>query len=186
MHIRFTFAALVAALTLVIAAIPATAAAAGQYDYLLAPEASCPGQSNSTSPAESQTASMRCLIDFARARHGVRATAQATYLDNSAQQKAQDILRCQQFSHTACGRTWDYWIRATGVSFSRWSENIAWGSNNGGYSTPRSIMRSWLYSDGHRTNLLNPSQNVKGVGLARGTFKGYAAGVWVQHFATTR
>lgn len=164
---------------------PASAATtSGAYDHLLAPEASCPGQSSSTATVAAQTSTMHCLLDFARAWQGLRPTPPLAALDTSAASKAADILRCQQFSHTACGRTWDYFISRSGVRFSRWAENIAWGSDNGSYSTPRSIMRSWLYSDGHRANILNANYNASGVGLVRGTFSGYRAGVWVQHFGT--
>lgn len=127
---------------------------------------------------------MRCLVDYARTKSGLGTAAQSASLDTSAQAKAEDILRCQDFSHTACGRAWDYWFKAPGnFRASSWSENIAWGSDSGGRSTPRSIMNGWLNSDGHRRNILSTSFNAKGVGLAQGTFNGYRAGVWVQHFA---
>lgn len=174
----------VAATAAALVGVPSAGAAAlGTYDHLLAPETSCAGQTDHRLPIASQRATMGCMIQYARATHGVRTTTLAA-LDTSAQNKAADILRCKQFSHTACGRSWDYWIKASGVRFTRWGENIAWGSDSGARSTPRSIMRAWLHSDGHRANLLNPYYTSHGVGLVKGTFNGYAAGIWVQHFGT--
>ncbi|MCW2960967.1 MAG: SCP-like extracellular [Thermoleophilia bacterium] len=155
-----------------------------QYDYLLAPTTLCAGQTSSTASVAAQEAAMHCLVDYARGKQGLRPTVANAALDLAAERKAADILRCQQFSHTACGRAWDYFIKSSGTRFTRWGENIAWGSDNGGRSTPRSIMRGWLYSSGHRANILNASYNAKGIGLVRGRFSGYAAGIWVQHFGT--
>lgn len=176
-------AALGALALLVIGAPGASAAPAGRYDHLIAPPKACPGQLNGRASAAVQTRAMRCLIDYARRRHGLRRTAPSAALDRSARLKAADILRCQQFSHTACGRRWDHWIPRRTIRMRSWSENIAWGSVSGGLSSPRAIMRSWLYSSTHRVNILAPGSNAKGVGLVRGRFSGYPAGVWVQHFA---
>ncbi|MCW2956233.1 MAG: polymerase sigma factor, sigma-70 family [Thermoleophilia bacterium] len=172
------------ACTLIAAPGASAATTSTQYDHLLAPTTSCAGQHGGAASVATQTAAMHCLIAYTRAKSGLRATAAMTALDTSAARKAADIVRCQQFSHTACGRAWDYWIKSSGTRFTRWAENIAWGSDSGGRSTPRATMRAWLYSTGHRTNILNASFNVAGVGLVRGKFQGYAAGVWVQHFGT--
>jgi uncharacterized protein YkwD len=45
-------------------------------------------------------------------------------------------------------------------------ENIAWGS--GSLATPRSIMRAWMNSPGHRANILNRRFREIGVGIAKG------------------
>ena len=58
---------------------------------------------------------------------------------------------------------------------------MAWGSGPNG--SPRSIMRSWIYSDHHRHNILNRSFRDIGVGMRRGTFQGYRGSeVWTTHF----
>ena len=43
-------------------------------------------------------------------------------------------------------------ISAAGYRASAWGENIAWGS--GGLATPKSIVREWMNSEGHRENIL--------------------------------
>ena len=50
-------------------------------------------------------------------------------------------------------------------------ENLAWATTNIG--TARRIVRMWLDSPGHRTNLLWRGARRAGVGVARGRFKGY-------------
>ena len=48
---------------------------------------------------------MRCMINFARRAAGVSPLLGTdSRLMTSAERKAADIVRCQQFSHTACGR----------------------------------------------------------------------------------
>ena len=179
--------ALVAAVASLVGAPTASQAATlGTYDYLLAPSTTCANQDDYRLSVATQKQAMYCLIDYARARQGVGVVKPSTVLDQSAQRKAQDIVDCNQFSHYACGRSFDYWIKAYGYTGRRWAENIAWGSNSGARSTPHNIMRAWLHSDGHRINLLNPSYDARGVGLVKARFQGYDAGIWVQHFGGSR
>ena len=48
-----------------------------------------------------------------------------------------------------------------------WGENIAWGS--GELGSPRSIVRSWMHSEGHRQNILNREYEHIGVGVVWGS-----------------
>lgn len=50
------------------------------------------------------------------------------------------------------------------LGFSRAGENIAWGQE-----TPESVMNAWLWSPGHRRNIMSTSYNVIGVGARRGS-----------------
>jgi uncharacterized protein YkwD len=165
-------------------ALPSSSSAAtlGTYDYLLAPAATCPNQTSYSTDAATQLAAVHCMTNYARTRSGLKPLARNTTLDWSAAKKSQDIVGCNSFSHTACGRSFDYWIKQSGWRGSRWGENIAWGSDNGSRSTPYQIMRMWIHSDGHRANILKSSYTQLGVGLVRGRFSGYQAGVWTQHF----
>ncbi len=128
---------------------------------------------------------MACLTNYAREQRGLRPFAEVPALDRSAGRKSADILRCDSFSHTACGRDFTHWIRRSGYApGSCWSagENIAWGS--GGLGTVRSIFRSWMGSSGHRANILSAGFRDLGVGLTVGSLEGYPdAHVWTQHFA---
>lgn len=174
-------ALMVVALTAVLAG---TAQASGPYDKYLAPTDKCTPQTDRTAPVADQTLAMRCMVNYARRAAGVAPLLGTnTKLMTSADRKAADIVACQDFSHTACGRSFTYWMQQTGYATGCYGvgENIAWGS--GSLGTVRSIMSSWLNSDGHRANILNPKYREQGVGLRVGTMSGYAgAAVWVNHF----
>ena len=158
-------------------------ASANHYDRLLAPTSSCPGQSNLAASIDTQKASMRCMHNYARTKAGRRRLAASTKLNSSAGSKARDLVRCGVFSHTACGRSWSYWLNRVGYTAGCWGagENIAWGSSYLG--SVRRMMSMWLHSDGHRANILKARYRDLGLGLVQGTFQGYAgAQVWVAHF----
>jgi len=129
--------------------------------------------------------SMICLVNHARHKSGLRAYRTNGKLAWSSKRKAGDILRCR-FSHSACGRRFDYWIKRSGYIGRRsWAagENIAWGS--GSLGNVRSIFIAWMKSPGHRAAILSRSYRDVGVGVTKGTFEGYrGARVWVMHFGS--
>ena len=128
---------------------------------------------------------MRCMTDFARARAGLNTLADSPQLDASATDKGSDVLRCDSFSHTACGREFTYWMREAGyMSEACWrvGENLAWGV--GTYGTVRSIFQAWLRSPEHRRNILG---DYEALGLSRqvGALEGHAnTVVWTAHFGS--
>jgi uncharacterized protein YkwD len=152
---------------------------------LIAPAAACPNQASASASPEVQEQSMRCMTDFARARAGLGALDDSQQLDLSAREKAADVLRCNSFSHTACGREFTYWIRQVGyVSESCWhvGENLAWGT--GTYGTVRSIFQAWMRSPGHRQNILGNYEDL-GLSLKVSEFEGHAeTAVWTAHFGS--
>jgi uncharacterized protein YkwD len=154
---------------------------------LIAPATACPSQANASASAsaEVQEQSMRCMTDFARARAGLGALDDSQQLDLSAQEKAADVLRCNSFSHTACGREFTYWIRQVGyISESCWhvGENLAWGT--GAYGTVRSIFQAWMRSPGHRQNILGNYEDL-GLSLKVSGFEGRTeTAVWTAHFGS--
>jgi uncharacterized protein YkwD len=162
-------------------AVTGSAQAAGPYDKYLAPTNQCTPQTDRSASVDAQELAMRCMINFARRAAGVSPLLGTdARLMTSADRKAGDILACKQFSHTACGRPFDYHMKQTGYAAgcSGTGENIAWGS--GSYGTVRSIMSGWLNSTGHRNNILNARFRDHGVGLRTGTMSGYSnAAVWV-------
>ena len=162
-------------------ALAAPAGAAGSWDRLLAPEGRCGAQTERSATPRAQERAMRCMLNFARRADGHRALHTRTArLMRAADRKAADILRCGDFSHTACGRAFTFHMRATAYATGCYGagENIAWGS--GPLGTVRSIVRGWLHSDGHRANLLDPRFRDHGVALRRGTMRGVRrAAVWV-------
>lgn len=160
-------------------------AAPSAHASLVAPPSACPNQLNAAAPATAQERTMRCLTDFARARAGLSALADSAPLDLSAEDKGSDVLRCDSFSHTACGREFTYWMREAGyMSEACWrvGENLAWGV--GAYGTVRSIFQAWLRSPEHRQNILG---DYEALGLSRqvGVLEGRAnTVVWTAHFGS--
>jgi len=128
---------------------------------------------------------MSCMVDYARRQAGLAGLAAVEPLQRSAEDKAGDVLRCDSFSHFACGRDFTYWMRETGyVSSQCWraGENLAWGT--GEYGTVRSIFRAWMSSPGHRENILDDFTET-GIGLRIGTLNGQAGThIWAEHFGS--
>jgi uncharacterized protein YkwD len=152
---------------------------------LIAPAAACPGQGSLSAPAAAQEEAMLCMTDFARTGAGLDELADAEELDRSALGKAGDVIRCDSFSHFACGREFTYWIRESGyIGEQCWhaGENLAWGTGEQG--SVRSIFRAWMNSPTHRQNILGDYSQV-GIGLVTGSLEGHpTARVWAAHFGT--
>lgn len=167
------------ALGLLLVLVPSASAS------LLAPPGACPNQTSLGATPAAQEQAMRCLTDIARGRAGLGALADSPQLDLSSEDKGADVLRCDSFSHTACGREFTYWMREAGyMSDACWrlGENLAWGV--GAYGTVRSIFRAWLRSPEHRQNILG---DYEALGLSRqvGTLEGRSGTVvWTAHFGS--
>ena len=148
-----------------------------------AARAACPGQNNADAPTGAQERTMLCLVNQAREQRGLKLLAAPRSLARASARKSADILRCDEFSHEACGRDFTYWIERSGYKGCRMGENIAYGG--GSLATPRSIFRSWMNSSGHRRNILSSSYEDIGIGLQVGKLKRYAgAHVWTQQFGS--
>lgn len=149
---------------------------------LLAPIDFCDGQGAADAPAAEQEAMMLCLTDFARQRAGLVPFVNSEILDRSAAAKSGDILRCNSFSHYACGREFTYWMRESGSRCSRVGENLAWAA--GPRASVRSIFRAWLQSPEHLANILGDFNRL-GIGMRIGNLEGWAqAHVWTEHFGS--
>ena len=150
---------------------------------LVAPPGACP---EAAGGAVAEEATMLCLTNYARGQAGEAPLESAPVLQDSAAEKAEDIVNCDSFSHFACGREFTYWIRANGyMSTDCWhvGENLAWGTGN--YGTVSSIFRAWLRSTGHRENLLDARFTQVGIDLRVGRLEGQrGAHVWAQAFGS--
>lgn len=125
---------------------------------------------------------MLCLVNRARKGRGLSPFGAPASLARAAGRKSGDILRCDEFSHEACGREFTYWIERVGYRYCSAGENIAYGS--GGYATPRSIFTMWMRSPGHRRNILGSFEDI-GIGLQVGALEDVTgAHVWTQQFAS--
>jgi len=142
--------------------------------------AACPGQDDADAGATAQERTMLCLVNQARDHRGLDPFAAPPSLARAAAHKSTDILRCDEFSHEACGREFTHWIERSGYDGCRLGENIAYGT--GSFATPRSIFRGWMNSSGHRRNILGPYDDI-GIGLQVGRLeRSGGAHVWTQHF----
>jgi uncharacterized protein YkwD len=150
----------------------------------VAPVEVCPNQTNPGLSAEEQASVMLCMTNYAREVNGLGALRANRQLGRAAVQKSVDILGCNEFSHYACGRDFDFWIQRFGYLKGCWKvgENIAWGT--GSYSTVRSIVTSWLESTEHHENILGPYREI-GIGLRVGKLESNeGAAVWTQDFGS--
>jgi uncharacterized protein YkwD len=145
----------------------------------------CPADVGLDAPVAVQESTMLCLIGDARARYGLPPLAQTAILDGSAIAKGNDLMRCNEFSHTACGREFSFWIEESGyMSAECWrvGENLAWGVD--GQGTVASIFRAWMRSDTHRENILGDFEET-GIYLRVGQLGGLTGvHLWTQHFGS--
>src|SRR4051812_24091621 len=112
--------------------------------------AACPGQSRGSAPVAAQERTMFCLVNNARRARGLEPLAAIGSLTRAADRKSADILRCDEFSHEACGREFTYWMTHFGYQGCTEGENIAWGAaasapltrSSGPGCTPRATGRT--------------------------------------------
>jgi len=177
--------ALLAALPFATSLSMPPSAAATDLSQLLAPASVCPNQAQPTARRGLQIKAMVCMTNYARSQSELATLSGVKSLFQAADRKASDILRCDEFSHEACGREFTYWPKYFGyISGGCWTaaENIAWGS--GPIGGVRAIFGAWLRSPGHRENILGRYAQI-GIGLRFGTLEGNAgAHVWVQEFGS--
>jgi uncharacterized protein YkwD len=109
-----------------------------------------------------------CLINNRRAARGLRRLRINYRLSRAAMWHTHDMVRRNYFGHVS-RRGRDVVDRLYGTHYLSgrisWTvgENLAWGSGNLG--TPRSIVRSWMKSSGHRRNMLDGRFREIGIGV---------------------
>lgn len=171
----------VAALAVVLAVAPGAGA---QRANPIAPSSACPNQTDLSAPVAVQLKAMLCMTNYARAASGLKPLTRSRPLARAAARKSADILRCDEFSHEACGREFTYWIKRFGYLRGCWSaaENIGFGT--GELGTVRSVFVAWMNSPGHRANILGRFREI-GIGRRHGTIEGSpGAMVWTQDFGS--
>jgi uncharacterized protein YkwD len=174
------------ALLAVLATLAVAPAAASKLDALLAPVKVCPGQTNPKQKLAKQVRAMRCMTNYARQQSGVAPLSRVVALEQAGVRKSVDIIRCDEFSHEACGHEFTYWMERFGYlggACGRAGENIAWGT--GPLGSVRSIFTAWVHSEGHRANILAGAFEDFGIGLRVGPLEGTdGAHVWTQEFGS--
>jgi uncharacterized protein YkwD len=186
MQKRFSYLILAIALVAIFLVF-AAGASARSFSFSaeeVAPPSTCPGQTATDLSPEEQAAVMLCMTNYARGANGLGPLSLSRQLGRAAEQKSSDIVSCDEFSHEACGRPFQYWIQHYGYLKGCWraAENIAWGT--GTYATVGSIFTAWLESPEHHENILGPYKEI-GIALRDGSLEGYeGAAVWTQDFGS--
>ena len=113
-----------------------------------------------------------CLLNAERAKHDLAPLRVNERLSSAAQAYSAKMVRERFFAHVCpAGSTLKSRIRSAkylnkSVRDYALAENLAWGS--GSLSTPKSIVRGWMRSSGHRHAILDTSFRDVGVGVAPG------------------
>ena len=114
------------------------------------------------------------LVNVERAAEGLPPLSTDASLASAARAHSEDMGLQDYFSHTSLdGRSPADRITDAGYSWNYMGENIA-----AGQPTPEDVIDSWMASDGHRANILNPNFCDIGVGYA------YVAGSTYGHYWT--
>jgi uncharacterized protein YkwD len=113
-----------------------------------------------------------CLHDQIRSQHRLGTLASNAALAAAAASHTDDMIARGYFEHdTPEGGTFDQRILSAGYARKGqgWSlgENLIWAS--GDLATPAALMKSWMDSEGHRENILNPRYRELGLAVRLGT-----------------
>jgi uncharacterized protein YkwD len=115
--------------------------------------------------AAARRAAVRCLVDSARARAGLRGFRGSRALSRAAARHARDMVRGRYFAHQrAGGPSLERRVRAAGWRRRSVGEAIAYGC--GSSRRPVEIVRMWLASPPHAAILLSRDLSHAGVGVA--------------------
>jgi uncharacterized protein YkwD len=157
-----------------------------QWKGFLPSRSSCAGSTSDPSATTTTEHSMICVLNFARTRDGLRALPVSRELNRSSRLKALDIIRCQEFSHEACGKEARAVADAVGYPQVTWGENIYAGS--GPFMPARVAADGWLNSPHHRENLFRPQWTEQGIAVVvADRFKGQRnVAIWVSEFGERR
>ncbi|MGE5581162.1 MAG: CAP domain-containing protein [Bacillota bacterium] len=123
-----------------------------------------PAPSNPATGLTSEESKMVNLVNQERMNQGIKPLSVNMQLVNLARLKSQDMVKNNYFDHTSptYGSPFDM-MRNAGIKYTTAGENIA------GAATTESAHQNLMNSPGHRANILNPSFNQVGIGIAQGS-----------------
>lgn len=136
-----------------------------EYNYLLSEE-----------QIAQYTAKVLELVNQERVKAGVAPLVINNKLSKMAQIKAEDIFEHDYWDHTSpiYGSPSEM-AKAFGITDKGCGENLCWFAD-----TPEEAVTSWMGSEGHKANILNPKYTQIGLGVY--SSKQYDSKVWVQEF----
>jgi uncharacterized protein YkwD len=177
--IRLVLAATLASLAVLVAGGPAAMAESTCADATLKP------RSDNLNRVRAATL---CLLNAERQTHGLAPLVVNERLSKAAQAYSRKMVRERFFAHVCPeGSTLRSRLRAAkyvnrSVRDYELGENLGWGT--GSLSTPRSIVRAWMRSSGHRHSILNGRFRDIGIGVAPGAPEGVRgrAGTYTTEF----
>ena len=118
------------------------------------------------------------LINQEREQYNLPKLQTNDKLMQAAQNKAQDLITKQYFSHSSPdGRSFSSWIKLQNYEYVRVGENLAIF-----FTDNEKLVNAWLNSDLHRQNILNPYYQDTGISTMTGNFQGKETFVVVQIF----
>ena len=132
-----------------------------------------------SAPEAEVRATVRCLVNETRARHGLAPLRPSPALSRAAEAHSADMVARHYFEHVGPGGG-SVADRARQAGYIRgardWSlgEDIGWGT--GSLSTPAAMVRAWMDSPPHRRVILDRGFRDIGVGVAPGVPTGQAGG----------
>ena len=135
----------------------------------LADAKGCPdsGQIPTAANPESTKTAILCLLNRARARHGLTTLKRSASLELASQRHSEDMALRNYYEHDTPEGV-DSATRMAGAGYpipgASVGENIHWGVE--AEATPIRIFRDWMKSPGHRENILRPAFAEVGVGVA--------------------
>jgi uncharacterized protein YkwD len=121
-----------------------------------------------TAPAGSLVAQELALVNADRRAAGLPGLVESAALDRIATARAQDMAVNGYFSHYRPGHSTLAvleLLRANGVSFSWYGENIIWESGQPAASIAAHFNIWWMNSPEHRANILNTHYGHVGIGV---------------------
>ncbi|MEA5270478.1 CAP domain-containing protein [Clostridium perfringens] len=106
-------------------------------------------------------------VNEERAKAGVAPLSYSNTMQKYARIKSEDMGLRKYFSHEdPNGQLITAKMKADGVSYNAWGENIAYlGGYSGDSNIANKFMTNWMNSSGHRANILSPNFTSIGVGV---------------------
>lgn len=123
----------------------------------------------------------KVLADFTnevRAENTVSPLKINLLLERAAQEKAEDMAKRSYFSHVSPdGKSPWYWFNKAGYNYTFAGENLAIH-----FFDSQDLIKAWMESPSHRSNILNKNFTEIGIGIAQGQFAGKETVYIVQFF----
>ncbi len=122
------------------------------------------------------------LTNQVRTNLGLNVLKENQKLNDSAMNKAQDMLINQYFAHTSPnGQKLSNWLSKANYNYKSAGENLAIG-----FDTAENVIEAWKQSPTHYSNLIDPDFTEIGVGAISGQFKDYDTVLIAQHFGSSK